>query len=250
MKSLFIVVIILLTASSCKENTKTKVIDNTFFESLKFGLVAYYPFDESANDSSQNHLNLVPTDITYTTDRHGNSNSAIQLNGSTSYLQLNDNNLLDFGSGDFSYAFWLKRNVTGVRHDLITKKDINTPVPCTHDFALFIETNDSLIFHLREVASLYYDHATPNVKIGTDWTHIVAVRDHSALRVYIDGVLRGVGQSSTNLSSTGPLRIGANRTDPSGSNANPILVVDGKMDDIRIYNRVLTLEEIEALYDL
>jgi hypothetical protein len=80
-----------------------------------------------------------------------------------------------------------------------------------------------------------------NINDGT-WHHVAATRNNSsgAVAVYVDGILRGSGTGATG-SRTFPssLRIGSLQT---GNN-----FLNGTLDDVRLYDRVLTAGEIAAL---
>ncbi|MER5427081.1 LamG-like jellyroll fold domain-containing protein [Streptosporangium roseum] len=79
-------------------------------------------------------------------------------------------------------------------------------------------------------------------KVDT-WTHLVAMYDASAakIRLYVDGVLSGEADYQPSGSVTGgPFRIGGHK---SGLN-----FLQGAVDDMRLYQRVLTLKEIKDLY--
>ena len=61
-------------------------------DSLKLGLIAFYPFSyDSAVDSSGNGNNGTIYDITSVPDRFGKVNSAYYFNGMDSYIDIKDN---------------------------------------------------------------------------------------------------------------------------------------------------------------
>ena len=77
--------------------------------------------------------------------------------------------------------------------------------------------------------------------IGPGWKHLVAMRDGNRLKLFVDGKL--VAQSSEfsaedyDLSTDRPLRIGFGQSD----------YFAGKIQDVRIYNRALTDEEVSQV---
>ena len=76
---------------------------------------------------------------------------------------------------------------------------------------------------------------------GTTWIHVAATYDGTTIRIYIDGVPDG--------SVAGPPSIGTNNNPlylGREDNTTPYWY-QGKMDEVRIYNRALTLSEIQAL---
>ena len=70
------------------------------------------------------------------------------------------------------------------------------------------------------------------------WVHVAASRLGSTTRLYIDGFLDNSGSPGTTINSNG-LFIGGNSSGQYGA---------GQLDDIRIYNRALTPQEINQLY--
>ena len=79
-----------------------------------------------------------------------------------------------------------------------------------------------------------------NINDGA-WHHLAATRNNrtGAMRVYVDGVLRGGGTGPTGARTFPPaLRIGGRRT---GGN-----FLAGSLDDVRLYDRVLGADEIAA----
>jgi hypothetical protein len=80
-----------------------------------------------------------------------------------------------------------------------------------------------------------------NVNDGT-WHHVTATRNNTsgAMAVHVDGVLRGSGTGATGIRSAPPsLRIGCIQT---GNN-----FLNGTIDDVRLYDHILTTNEIAAL---
>jgi hypothetical protein len=71
------------------------------------------------------------------------------------------------------------------------------------------------------------------------WTHLAATYDGSSLRLYVNGSLAAERATSGVLAtSSRPLRIGHN--DVNGG------VFLGRIDEVRVYARALTAQEIQA----
>lgn len=82
--------------------------------------------------------------------------------------------------------------------------------------------------------------------VNNDQRHQVVARyDRDVgLQLYVDGVLESVAtgdSSATNFDTTDPFVIGY-------YNNNSSLYFDGQIDDVRIYNRALSAQEIKNLY--
>jgi len=72
------------------------------------------------------------------------------------------------------------------------------------------------------------------------WTHIVATSDGSILRLYINGISIGNANGTLGPKNSVPLTIGTSGT--CGS-------FGGLIDDVRIYNRALSVSEVQDLYN-
>lgn len=79
--------------------------------------------------------------------------------------------------------------------------------------------------------------------VDMNWHHVAATRDAVSMRFYIDGVL--IGSSPTPAGSV-PTEVVADWLLGYGYNLG-YQYWYGRMDDLRIYNRVLTTVEIDKL---
>lgn len=102
---------------------------------------------------------------------------------------------------------------------------------------LFAGTLPSGHVHSVEIGrNVTYDHALPS-----GWVHLAAVRDTTQLKLYVNGKL--VASSATfdsgeyDIANERPLEIGAGASD----------YFNGKMSDVRLYQRALAAGEIEQL---
>jgi hypothetical protein len=110
-------------------------------------------------------------------------------------------------------------------------------VTAVYDGKLFCGTLPSgHVFSLEAGKSVTYDRALP-----AGWHHLAAVKSAARLKLYIDG--KHVGDSTQfdadnfNLNSAGPLKIGFGQHD----------YFNGKMKDLRIYDRALSTSDIERV---
>jgi hypothetical protein len=89
------------------------------------------------------------------------------------------------------------------------------------------------------------DTATGTTALSeNNWYYITGVYNGSALLIYVNGSLEGVQAHSGTFSSTDPTSIGAMY---DGSNVCGAFT--GTIDEVRIYNRSLSAEEISELYN-
>src|SRR5664279_2298442 len=86
------------------------------------GLVAWYPFNGNANDASGNGNNGVVYNATLTTDRFGNANSAYDFNGSSSYVDIPQNGILNGLITNFTLSAWIyQRSVQTFGYRILDK---------------------------------------------------------------------------------------------------------------------------------
>lgn len=89
---------------------------------------------------------------------------------------------------------------------------------------------------------------TPEGAIPLDgnWHHIVAVMSDSQTKIYVDGSVKATGSvADLDRSSTKPDIIGAGMNE---DNANKNEFFSGSMDELRVYDRMLSESEISSLY--
>ncbi|MDP8231026.1 MAG: LamG domain-containing protein [Candidatus Gorgyraea atricola] len=124
-----------------------------------------------------------------------------------------------------------------------------------YDYILMIGTGANMVSISRAAgdapdgANEYYSYTENGVKDGPtipgqEWVHIAAVWDDSTPyhTVYLNGVSQTVDQPSAAINTNGNLVIG--RYDSAGSH-----YMDGKLDDMRIYNYARTDAQIKSDYN-
>lgn len=208
------------------------------------GLVGHWKFDEgsgiSAADSSGNgNSGTVTNGPTWTT---GKINSALSFDGTDDYVTLGT---MDVPGSAVTIAMWVKADSFSSTIDTRFISKANSTAESGHWWMLG-QTNsggDKLRFRLKAGGSTATLIASSGTLPLNAWFHAVATYDGSTMRLYKDGVEVGslAKSGALNTDSTIPVNIGRN---PDGSN-----YMDGATDDVRIYNRTLSVSEISALYN-
>ena len=86
--------------------------------------------------------------------------------------------------------------------------------------------------------------ASDGTLTDTDWHHLAGTFDGTTGRLYLDGVATGTPDTSGSLVTNNlNLYIGRN-TDPDVATT----YFNGLIDDVRIYNRALSAQEVKQLY--
>lgn len=76
----------------------------------------------------------------------------------------------------------------------------------------------------------------------SEWHHLVGVYDGSALKLYVDGQAKGA------TSFSGNIRHNRYRVNIARNAEKPGRVTEAELDEVRIYNRALSAEEIREIY--
>jgi len=197
------------------------------------GLIAYYPFNGNANDASGNNRNGTVYGSALTTDRFGNANSAYSFDGLGNYISLPTFQI----GGAFSLGAWVYLNSNDPDWQRII--DFGNGAE-NHNLVVGIDNNRKM-FVVGDTA--------PNISTSEDfptgqWVHVAATIDGSSgsVKIYWNGVLKGSGTTSV------PPLISRTNQFIGKSNWAVDAYFGGRMDDLRLYNRVLSLSDIEALY--
>jgi hypothetical protein len=179
---------------------------------------------------------------TLASDRYGNLENAYAFNGVDDRIRVSHDPSIEFEAESFSISLWMK---TENDNDgfLIDKDHNNTPSGL---YRLFLSSGIPNMQIASSTQPAIDCTAVTNVTDG-QWHHVVGVRDTTdgELRIYIDTNLENNinDNASINTNNGHPLAIGAFSEIP-GRNFN------GAIDDIRIYNRALSENEIMALHVL
>lgn len=218
---------------------------------LDDGLVAHYPMDGSGADASGNGHDGVVIGAVDVPDRHGNPTSAYYFDGAGSYIQV------DSAIGDvYTYSLWFKPSETvssaGVGGGLFGRAvapDVAAPY-CSIG-ALTHQVADELITLLMHYqpnndSMFYWTGSDVGQNIDASWNHIAFVWESAELnyRLYLNGQDMETARihNFPDILSLNQMTIGAYGT--TGT------FFDGAIDEVRIYDRALSPDEIADLYCL
>lgn len=215
---------------------------------LNKGLVLHQRLDQESLKSSvifgdktpyENDGTSAVNPPVFAADHMGRTNSAMVFNGSSDAIDCGNDASLLFGTDqDFSIACWIKYSTpTGYQCVFGNYVDGTTP-----GYFLGILNNEKLWFRIGNGAGLTDLYSAIAYDDGL-WHFVVLTADRDGLAsLYADDTVATVNISSRN-GSTGS----ANK-----SIGNNIInwYFDGTIEDLRVYNRILTQEEATALYEM
>ena len=203
------------------------------------GLVCYYPFNGDASDNSGNNNNGVVYGASLTTDRFGNPNSAYGFNGTSDYIVVENSET--FPQDAISICFWLNR-------EDIVPVDLENYISKEHAFQSYEYPNSKLASGLYKGTPGFWSsyESTISLQNNSAWVFYAFTFDNFTHigNIYINGLLDSTfteySPEAIVRGSTYPMYIGRN-------GSSEVYFINGKMDDIRIYNRALTQTEILSL---
>ena len=221
------------------------------------GLIAYWPFNGDINDYSGNSHHLLGT-VSYGNDRNGVSKSAATFTGSAFLTQKTDLGV----TGSMTFSCWVGSPTYTVSRDDIEMylaavgrgnfgqhwvywPLIVFPASVTdgRGVGFSVAANRINVFANGEWFNVILDYSCD---ISSGWHHVaVTIGTTNSPVLYLDGVKVKEGSSAWNgfvpkLSSANTIGGGDYRAGGK---------YKGQLDDLCIYNRILSANEIKALHD-
>lgn len=220
---------------------------------LTQGLVAYYPFNGNANDASGNNNNPVFNNATLTADRLGNPNSAYHFNGVDNYMHIPNSPSIN-PTNTISISAWVK--VEGFYHgtchgnNIVMKGDADY-LPGNYmirfDDSYFTNNQNCFISSPDTTHESFFGlqatqlSSTPFIQ-KNQWYSVVYTCDGTTAKTFVNCQLVGSGPANgITFNNSYDLYLG------HLNNSNYPYWFNGVMDEVRIYNRALDQDEVNAL---
>lgn len=200
--------------------------------------LAHWHLNGDALDESENNFNGTLTSATPTLDRFETENHAFHFDGS-GYIDFGD--VLDVGLSDFSIHSWFKLESSSNYRTIISKAESSA---LNGRYAIYIDPQDYVFVVFDYGPNLALKSTTA---IENDvWYHVAVTFDRDGDGVlYINGIEEHrkdmSGSANYNMATTFPLRIGEYSGDGNFFN--------GTIDEIAIYDAVLSQNQIQSIVD-
>ncbi len=209
---------------------------------LSEGLVAYYPFDGNANDESGFGNDGTVNGATLTSDRFRNPNSAYLFDGV--YDDIDCGNNISLQSSNVTASCWVKYGstlpISNAAYTILNKAAKGSDGWAIFAGGYFVGAEPS---HQGAWQGFY----ETDTLVPGKWHNVVFTYDSAmqTAQLYWDGTLENseVFQMAPGTSADLEIGNGYNTLGSFGTTGFP-----GVIDDIRIYNRVLSNTEIISLY--
>jgi hypothetical protein len=197
-------------------------------------LIGFWPFNGNANDLSINNNHGTINGATLVADRFGISSRAFHFDGND-YISIPHSTTLNM-QDSLSFSVWVKpESLTGTRM-IFGKSNYSTKT----NYLLRVKPNGYIQWEYNG----YTDTDSVPLQLNT-WHHIVVTASGPGQikRIYIDNQL-----VKETLTSSGPFGLVTNPfTIGYASYGSEYFI--GVIDDIRMYNKVLSESEIDALFN-
>jgi hypothetical protein len=222
---------------------------------LKLGLLLYLPFNGSFADSSGNgNPTSAVNGAALTYDQHGYSNSAFGATGNGEAILVTNNGSIQFDTAySISLDFMMLTNNSSTRQMFLSMVDYTNGNGPTFNLGVQAPNSANLVFGAFDGAAgcgnsglngpNVLDDTTSLVPDVNAWYNLIAIYHKGSAQVYINGKLIS---SKTGTGTTALLCPAATINVGSWWQNNPISL-NGKLDEVRLYDRVLTPHEILTL---
>lgn len=201
---------------------------------ISTGLLAWYGFENNTNDSSGAARNGTPTAITYTAGRLG---SAASFDDATSKVEVASlAGVLPAGNSPRTVAFWVNPANTASNGNIVSW-GTNAP---GQRFSPLMQAGGRL-----DMIGAFADVASTQNLAASTWTHVVVTYTGTNVQFYVNGAsvaAAGGGAVALNTISN-TLRIGVNALGTDNE------YFGGLIDEVRIYNRVLSAADVTELFN-
>lgn len=208
---------------------------------LTTGLLVHYTFENTSGsnvyDSSGN--NRTASLSGNATISSGLSGSGVNFDGTSGYMQV-PHQLVPGQQADFTYSFFVKADAGGDSNQYLMGQSSSG----TFNNDCFSVDYDNVGKSLKVLATNNGNGAQITTSADlSNWTHIAVTNSHTygESQVYVNGVATSGPEATCSQALASQFMIG--RAPYSGYN----MELDGSMDEIRVYNRVLSAAEIYQL---
>lgn len=250
---------LLTTADNGTHNWTAKAYDaagnssvSTAISVIAAGPIAYWKLDETSGDASDACGNgysgkrFPGDDPPVWMPTGGKLGGGLQFDGINDYVSIPDDSALETQTA-MTVAVWIKYTSTGAWQN-IAEKDHSVD-PWRGWYLSIDEAGNGNMepgFRISNTAkSLFGTGIHRNMNPDT-WYHIVATKDGSSLAIYLDDSNEGIWVAGTFngtlLDADRPMLMGSAAPGDNSSRFR------GTIDELRIYDRVLSPEEITQLY--
>ncbi|QQS58667.1 hypothetical protein IPN35_03630 [Candidatus Peregrinibacteria bacterium] len=218
--------------------TETSPVD---FADLSFmrSPIAHWKMNDNAGNTTvtdaMGSFNGTAQRNTSTVTTTGKINEALTFNGSSDYVNIPDNNALDI-TRNITLSAWIKTTTK----DNVYRRIIDKSYTVGYVLNMVGDSSGRVMTEMQHISAV----GTTNVADG-NWHMITSTYDGNAIRIYVDGNLqRSTAYTGSINANSYNLTIGMDNSNFPGQEK-----FIGSIDDVRIYDRTLSSDDIAILYN-
>jgi len=204
---------------------------------LNTNLVSYYKLDESSGSVLDADGSNDGTNYGATPHVTGKINTAYDFDGIDDYIDLGSGLITE--NAEVTINVWVKSNDPSEYSEIIGQtadsagRQMLAIQQSSGKFRLVgCESDETQIF------------VSSTTDVTTSWQMVTLVRDSNSYDIYVNGNYENTATwDGTDITNSNPIQIGRRGTPSSG------LQFDGKIDEVGIWDRVLTSSEVTQLYN-
>ncbi|MCL9813021.1 LamG-like jellyroll fold domain-containing protein [Natranaeroarchaeum aerophilus] len=213
------------------------------YEGTDDGLVGYWPLDEeddtvaedvSGTDNDGDHADspVIGADGLLET-------TSYEFDGESGHVEVPHDESLEMSDGDtVTVSTWANQASDQSGEEwvaLVQKSDTS--------FNLQLANGNEPTFTIHDGG---WNEANSGIELETDqWYHLTGIYDGDEARIYVDGELEGTTTVDGEMTDASEFGVGIGENlDASGRH------LDGRMDEVRLYDRALTETEVTSLEDI
>ncbi|MBN1302664.1 MAG: T9SS type A sorting domain-containing protein [Melioribacteraceae bacterium] len=250
----------LIKVNDTKNNLIDDESDNPFSITVQQSLIVYFPFNGNANDESGNQNNCTVFGASLTTDRFGNPNSAYSFDGGDDFI-ISDNEVSWEGLGlneNMTVSYWALADTTwpmnpgGDGLSLAVNNAASDIAQTGNWWSCGIRNPSGEIalpmFTIwnNEGTGSNYENMQSRIDYSK-WNHYVfTFSGGNRSIIYLNGKqISSLPTVSRPTNHTGKICIGKSGRSNAAINQ---FCWNGKIDEIRIYNTILTASQVDSVY--
>ena len=211
------------------------------------GLIGWWPFNGDAKDQSINSNDGTVNGATLASDRNGNTNSAYSFDGVSNWIDCGHNADFDFTQGSLTMNCWINTTDLNSDNEIIAKGN-----SCENGYKLI--TQSGLLRGTCGDITQSYTENIYQTSIADGAWHLVTyvIEDlktaNTITKLYVDGVLKSTSgpDATTTWTTTTLSHLGFGHSNSIPSCA---MFYKGLIDDVGMWNRALTQQEITDLFN-
>ena len=236
MKISLIILPLFVIATNCFSQIPSYIPSN--------GLLAWYPFDGNANDESSSGNDGTVNGALLTSDRLGNPNSAFMFDGVDDHIYISVLNGIA-PTSSHTVSFWVNKDANGCDNEMVVATFDNPPTDNNNLHYGFKPCDVDCETKMCMGMDFYANSLVAVNELDTSWVCWSLVYDSASLQrsIYLSGNL--VAQEHASASYEGTLDMVIGSTSWQGLPMGAFFT--GKIDDVGIWKRALTLQEVSEL---